>query len=196
MIIDADRLSGRRAYELLIDCIVPRPIAWITTVSSQGVPNLAPFSFFMGVTARPPTLAVSIAAKAVRTEAGRTFEDKHTLANLRASGELIVHIPSKQHGDQVRASGKDLPPDPAELAQLGFTDVQPGTWVDVPRLGEAAVAMECRVEQLVPVGAPAAHLVIARILGWHVDDALLRDGRIPVAGLDPLGRLGVDGFQE
>lgn len=195
--IDAATLSGRRAYQLLIDTIVPRPIAWVTTVSPEGVPNLAPFSFFTGVTARPPTLALSISQRGERAPDGaRTLHDKHTVANLRASGELIVHIPSRRHRDQVVASGEALPPDPRELVALGFSDIQPGTWVDVPRLGEAAVAMECRVEQIVPVGDPPVSLVLARVLGWHVREDLLVDGRIPAAGIDPLARLGVDGYQE
>ena len=195
--IDAATLSGRRAYQLLIDTIVPRPIAWVTTMSPDGVPNLAPFSFFTGVTARPPTLALSIAQRTERAPDGRrALHDKHTVANLRASGELIVHIPSRRHRDQVVASGEALPADPQELVALGFSDIQPGTWVDVPRLGEAAVAMECRVEQIVPVGEPPVSLVLARVLGWHVREDLLVDGRIPAAGIDPLARLGVDGYQE
>ena len=197
MKIDAADLSGKQAYHLMIDAIVPRPIAWVTTVSAEGIPNLAPFSFFMGVTARPPTLALSVAPRTIRRDEGsRTIVEKHTIENLRATGELIVHMPSRGQRAQVVASGEGLPRAQGELAALGLHDVVPGDWVDVPRLAGARVAMECRLEQLVPVGDPPTQLVLARILGWHVAAEALVDGRIPVAGLDPLARLGVDGYQE
>ena len=197
MMIESAEQSSRRAYQLMIDSIVPRPVAWVTTVSSTGVPNLAPFSFFTGVTSSPPTLALSITKRVVRgPDGGRHLEEKHTVQNLLANGELIVHIASRARRDQVVASSAELPADPRELEKLGFTDVVPGSWVDVPRLAALGVAMECRVDRIIPVGDPPVSLVLARILGWHVQDTLLQGGRIPVAGLDPLGRLGVDGYQE
>ncbi len=197
MKFEPESLSGGRAYQLMIDTIVPRPIAWVTTVSADGVPNLAPFSFFMGVTSRPPTLALSIAKRVRRGPDGsRTVEEKHTVQNLLATGELIVHVASRADRERVVASAADLPSDPRELETLGFDQVVPGTWVDVPRLADLGVAMECRVDRIIPVGEPASNLVIAQILGWHVQDGLVVEGRIPVAGLDPLGRLGVDGYQE
>lgn len=196
MIFEAAELSGGRAYQLMIDSIVPRPIAWVTTVSAGGVPNLAPFSFFSGVTSRPPTLSLSITKRVRRgADGGRQIEEKHTVQNLVATGELIVHVASRADRERVVASAAELPVDPRELQNLGFSDVVPGTWVAAPRLAELGVAMECRVDRIIPVGDPAVSLVLARILGWHVHDALLVDGRIPVAGLDPLGRLGVDGYQ-
>jgi flavin reductase (DIM6/NTAB) family NADH-FMN oxidoreductase RutF len=197
MMFEADALSGGRAYQMMIDSIVPRPIAWVTTVSKDGVPNLAPFSFFTGVTSRPPTLALSITKRVRRGPGGsRTVEEKHTVQNLQATQELIVHVASRANRERVVASAADLPSDPRELETLGFEHVVAGTWVDVPRLADLGVAMECRVDRIIPVGEPAVNLVLARILGWHVQDGLVVDGRIPVVGLDPLGRLGVDGYQE
>lgn len=126
--VPASDLSSRDAYFMLIDTVVPRPIAWTTTVGSDGVPNLAPFSFFMGVTGKPPTIAVSIAPKVVRHPDGtRDVEVKHTLANLRATGELIVHVAPAPERDRVAASAAALPRSAGELHDLGFTDVVPGT---------------------------------------------------------------------
>lgn len=193
--VPASDLSSRDAYFMLIDTVVPRPIAWTTTVGRDGVPNLAPFSFFMGVTGSPPTIAVSIAPKVVRHPDGtRDIEVKHTLANLRATGELIVHVAPAPLRDRVVASAAALPRSEGELHDLGFTDVVPGTWVGAPRLAELPVALECRVDRIVPVGHPATHLVLAEVLGWHVREDLFVDGRVPSAGFHPLARLGIESY--
>jgi len=195
--IDSSQLSARDAYFMLIDTIVPRPIAWVTTVSADGVPNLAPFSFFSGVTGRPPTLAISLAPRVDRhADGSRDVREKHTLANLRSTGELIVHVTPKERQAQVVASAVDRPPSASELTDLGFGPTESGTWVQVPRLVELPIAMECRVDRIIPVGHPATHLVLAEVLGWHVREALFVDGRVPSAAWGPLARLGVEGYGE
>jgi flavin reductase (DIM6/NTAB) family NADH-FMN oxidoreductase RutF len=195
--IAASSLSPRDAYFMLIDTIVPRPIAWVLTRSLDGIPNLAPFSFFSGVTGRPPTLVLSFSPRIDRDPDGtRSVREKDTLANLRATSQMIVHVAPRSRRAQVVASSDELPPRVTELTDLGFGEPVPGTWVDVPRLPELPVAMECRLDRIIPVGDPATHLVLGEVLGWHIREDLIREGRVPSASWEPLARLGVEGYQD
>ncbi len=193
----SSELSQRDSYYLLIDSIVPRPIAWVSTISAAGVPNLAPFSFFTGVSARPPTLALSISSLVTRDDSGvRHARPKDTLANLRETGEFIVHVVPGDHRQQVLRSAERHPPELDEIALLDL-ETQPGTWTAVPRIPSLPVAMECRLLRQVELGDPPTTLVIGEVLGWHVDEEVLgEDGRIYSARWQPLGRLGVEGFQD
>ncbi len=189
-------LSQREAYHLLIDSIVPRPIAWVSTLSAEGVPNLAPFSFFTGVSARPPTLALSIASLVTRAPDGsRQVRPKDTLANLRGNGEFIVHAVPSVCSSQVLRTAERHPPEVDEIDLVQFETV-PGSWTKPLRIPSLPVAMECRLLQEVPLGDPPTTLIVGEILGWHVDDAMVgEDGRVYSARWKPLGRLGVEGFQ-
>ena len=197
MDIPAEELSRREAYFLLIDSIVPRPVAWVSTCSGDGVPNLAPFSFFTGVTANPPTVLLSIASRVERGPDGaRTVRDKDTLANLRGSGEFIVHVSPRALLAEVMETSENHAPEVDEIGLVGFETV-PGSWVSVPRIASLPIAMECRLLQELDVGQPPTTVVIGEVLGWHVAEGL-RDaqGRISAADWGPLGRLGVDGYQK
>jgi flavin reductase (DIM6/NTAB) family NADH-FMN oxidoreductase RutF len=196
MLRSAVELSQREAYYLLIDSIVPRPIAWVTTVSASGVPNLAPFSFFTGVSAQPPTLAISIASRVTRGKDGaREVRPKDTLVNLRGTGEFIVHVAPGDCREQVLRSSENHPPEVDEIA-LCDLDTVPGSFTNLPRISSLPVAMECRLLREVGLGDPPTTLVIGEVLGWHIDDAMLgEDGRIYSEGWQPLARLGVEGFQ-
>lgn len=195
MITSAADLSGREAYLRLIDTIVPRPIAWVLTLSPEGVPNLAPFSFFNGVVARPPIVSVSVGAKRVREADGEPrFVDKDSTRNIRHHREFVIHLaPHGRAGDVDRtaedhAEGTNVP----DLLGL---ETAPSTWVSVPRLPALPIAMECRLHQIVPVGDPSASLILGEVLGWHVHDDLIdEEGRIAVQGWDPLARLGIDRY--
>ncbi len=193
----ASDLSRRESYFLLIDSIVPRPIAWVTTVSPEGVHNLAPFSFFTGLSAKPPTLVLCIATRVRKTGDGnREASPKDTLFNLRASGEFIVHVVPAALRSEVLRSAEDHPPEVDEASLLGL-ETTPGTWTDVPRLPALPVAMECRLVHELPLGEPPTTLVVGEVLGWHVDDAMVgEDGRVYSGRWDPLGRLGIEGFQD
>jgi flavin reductase (DIM6/NTAB) family NADH-FMN oxidoreductase RutF len=188
--VDARELSGREAYRWMVDTIVPRPVAWITSLSSEGVVNLAPFSYFSGVCSRPPTLAVSIANK-------RGGQPKDTLHNIRQRGEFVVHIAATQQAQQLNASAVEAPPTVSEAGLLGL-ELLPSARIDVPRLAEARVAMECRCSRIIDHGdGPGVGLVLGEILCWHVEPALLRkDGRLPAVNLDPLARLGGQDYAE
>ena len=188
-------LSGREVYQLMVDSIVPRPIAWVTTVAPDGVLNLAPFSFFSGVTARPPILSIAISSKAIEDDDGqRIFRPKDTTRNIVKRGEFVVHLAPAGLRSQVDASSENHPPGTDVAAALGLETV-PGEWVSVPRLRDAPIAMECQLETVVEVGTPSTHLILAEVMGWHVEDRLIDDeGRIWADRWGPLGRLGVDRY--
>jgi flavin reductase (DIM6/NTAB) family NADH-FMN oxidoreductase RutF len=189
MNFDPARLPPVDIYRLMIGLITPRPIGWISTVSPRGVPNLAPFSFFNGVAADPPTVVFS----AVNHRDGRP---KDTVVNVEASGEFVVNIASFELREAMNASAADLPYEVSELEGSGLTQV-PSERVRPPRVAEARAHLECVVHQIVRVGdGPlAANLVIGRVVFVHVDDQVFdRDGRIDPRLLDTIGRMGGDGY--
>jgi flavin reductase (DIM6/NTAB) family NADH-FMN oxidoreductase RutF len=160
--IDPATCSPLERYLLLIGTVVPRPIAWVSTIDDNGRPNLAPFSFFMGVTASPPTLAISI---------GHRPTPKDTLTNLRLNGQAVVHLVPPELGDECHASGGEYKAgvDEAEQSDLAWI---PADTVKAPRLERAQIALECRLSQEVPVGDPAAALIMLEVLIAHVDDSI------------------------
>jgi flavin reductase (DIM6/NTAB) family NADH-FMN oxidoreductase RutF len=194
MNIDASTLRGSALYDLLVDTVVPRPVAWVVTLSPDGVPNLAPFSFFNGVCARPPTLSVCVASKPVVQPGGaRAFVEKDTTRNARLHGHFTVHIAPAARREEVAGSATDHPAGTDVPALLGLA-LRPGAWSPVPWSPDLPIAMECRLARVVEVGDPTTHMLLGEILGWHLRDDLVReDGRVPT-DWDPLARVGVSGY--
>ena len=182
MVIDPSELDPQSVYKLLIGSVVPRPIAWTSTLSPEGVPNLAPYSFFTVASRNPPTLCVSVGER----PSGEPFP-KDTLRNVEETGEFVVNIVSLTLADAMYESSKDHAPGTDEFEEAGLTPV-PCEVVGAPRVGEAGVCMECRLDRIVPIGTD--HLVLGRVVRFHIrDDLHGATGRVDVAGLDPLGRL-------
>jgi flavin reductase (DIM6/NTAB) family NADH-FMN oxidoreductase RutF len=162
-------LDRRAAYRWLIGTVVPRPIAWITTVSVEGVVNLAPFSFFNGVTASPMVLSVAIAHRE---------PIKDTLRNLRATREAVVHIAPPARLADVHQSGGDYAASVSEVGELGLKTVA-STVVRPPRLADAPVAFECRLLQEIPVGEPATTLCLLEVVHLFAADGILAADGFP-----------------
>lgn len=176
-------LSPKDAYFLMTGCIVPRPIAWVTTLSGEGVLNLAPFSYFNGISTRPPLLGISVARR-------RDGSQKDTARNILASGEFVVHAVAVEQEETCVASGEDLPPDRSEVEHLGLTPVESAT-VAVPGIAEAPLRMECRLERCLELGDGPVDYVIGEVLAYRFREGVYSAER----GLDPsawvpLGRLG------
>ena len=185
MVIDPSELEPQSVYKLLIGSVVPRPIAWTSTLSPEGVPNLAPYSFFTVASRNPPTLCVSVGER----PSGEPFP-KDTLRNIRETGEFVVNIVSLPLANAMHESSKDHPPGADEFEEAGLT-AAPCEVVGVPRVGEARVSMECVLDRVVSIGTDS--LVLGRMVRFHIRDNLYAGtGRIDVAGLDPLGRLAGD----
>lgn len=185
MIIDPSKLDPQMVYKLLIGSVVPRPIAWVSSLSPEGVPNLAPYSFFTVASRNPPTLCVSIGER----EGGEP-SPKDTLRNVEETGEFVVNVVSLPLSNAMHESSKAHPPGADEFEAAGLT-AESCEVVAAPRVGEAAISMECELDRVLPVGTD--HLVLGKVVRVHVRDDLYGEtGRIDVAGLDPLGRLAGD----
>lgn len=181
MIIDPSKLDPKSVYKLLIGSVVPRPIAWISTVSREGIRNLAPFSFFTVASRQPPMLCVSVEP---RPDEGSA---KDTLGNIEETGEFVINIVSLPLSNAMYESSKSHPPEVDEFEAAGLTPA-PCEVVEAPRVGEAGVNMECLLDRMLTLGTD--HLVIGRMVRFHVRDELYQqNSRIDVANLKPLGRL-------
>ena len=184
MIIKPEELSVREVYQWMIGCIMPRPIAFVSTVSAQGVLNLAPFSYFNGVTSKPPTVCFAPA----RTRDGGK---KDTLINIEQTGEFVVNTVHEDLLEPMKRTAETFEPEVDEFSVAGLTPA-PSQRVKVPRVAEALISMECRLYRIVPIGAAeagAGFLVIGEVLLIHVADRILSQGQIDPAKLRPVGRL-------
>jgi flavin reductase (DIM6/NTAB) family NADH-FMN oxidoreductase RutF len=182
MELDPRKLKPESAYKLLIGCVVPRPIAWVSTVGPDGVNNLAPFSFFMGVCGEPPTVAFS--------SGPRLRDHKDTVRNVEHTGDFVVNVVDDDRAEQMNLSSGEYGPEVDEFALTGLT-AAPGIRVRAPRVVEAPVSLECRLDRIVPVGRGPHSLVLGEIVYFHVRDDVYdaATGRIDVGRLKPVGRL-------
>ena len=180
---DSAEIDHQQAYRLLIGSIVPRPIAWVSSMSADGVPNQAPFSFFTMVSHYPPMASISVGEREHRM--------KDTARNIVDTLGYVIHTVVEGWEEKMNASSANFAPGEDEFAAAGLATV-PSDLVDAPRLANAPVAMECRFDRLIDFGdAWVTHLVIGRILRWHVrEDLLLEDKYIDPHKLAPIGRLG------
>ena len=168
--------------------IVPRPIGWISTVSADGIANLAPFSFFNGVSDTPP--AVMFAANG-RINQGRL---KDTLTNVEATGEFVVNLATEALSDEMNATSASVDPEVDEFALAGLTGT-PSRIVKPPRVAQSPAQLECRYLQTVDLASSDPDIrnavVLGEVIGIHIaDEALTAEGRVDTALMRPLARLG------
>ena len=180
MQIDPAYLDAETAYRLLTGVVVPRPIAWVTSLSSGGVLNLAPFSAFTFVSPKPPMLAISVGRK------GGIYKD--TAQNILNNEEYVVHIADSSLMTAVHESSTEHPPDVSEVEELRLSTL-PGERIKVPRLAAAPVAMECRFRQCLEFGETRSRLIVGEVLVFHIRDGLLQNGKIETKALDPIARI-------
>ncbi|GIO67931.1 hypothetical protein J21TS3_27520 [Paenibacillus cookii] len=186
MMVSIDPLSQseRDNYKLLTGSIIPRPVAWVTTLAGNGKVNAAPFSYFNIVTADPPMISVSVQRK--------QGIPKDTASHAIREGEFVVHIGDELSVAKLNVTAASLPPNESELELAGLTAV-PSESVGVPGIAEAKIRMECVLERAIPLGgtpdSPAADLLIGRVVRFHVDDVVLDRGRILADVLRPVSRL-------
>jgi len=180
MRIDPAYLDPETAYRLITGVVVPRPIAWVTSLSATGVLNLAPFSAFMFVAPKPPMLAISVGRK------GKIYKD--TAQNILNNEEYVVHIADSSLMTAVHESSTEHPPDVSEVEELRLSTL-PGERIKVPRLAAAPVAMECRFRQCLEFGETRSRLIVGEVLVFHIRDGLLQNGKIETKALDPIARI-------
>jgi flavin reductase (DIM6/NTAB) family NADH-FMN oxidoreductase RutF len=180
MQIDPAYLDPETAYRLITGVVVPRPIAWVTSLSATGVLNLAPFSAFTFVSPKPPMLAISVGRK------GGIYKD--TAQNILNNEEYVVHIADSSLMKAVHESSTEHPPDVSEVEELRLSTL-PGERIKVPRLAAAPVAMECRFRQCLEFGETRSRLIVGEVLVFHIRDGLLNNGKIETEALDPIARI-------
>ncbi|MGW7547614.1 flavin reductase family protein [Streptomyces sp. NPDC054770] len=187
MIIDAAELDAAHAYKLLIGSVVPRAVAWVSTVSREGVANLAPVSFFTVVGRRPPMVSLTLQPLAD----GTTLKD--TYLNIRDTGQFVTNMATLPQADALHASAFEYEPGVDEFETLGLAKA-PSVVVSAPRVKEAPISFECVVDRIIPVGDDGVdHVVWGRVVRFHVrDDLYLERGRIDTAALPAVGRLAAE----
>jgi len=185
MIIDPRNHDPRSIYKLMIGSIVPRPIAFVSSISADGIRNLAPFSFFAGVSADPPVICF---CPMVRSSDGKK---KDTLQNIESTREFVVNVVSEELVGQMNLCSGEYPPDVDEFELSRLTPVE-SDLVRPPRVGEARVSMECRLRQIISVSERplGASIVLGEILRFHVQDALFDNFKIDPDQLRAVGRMG------
>jgi flavin reductase (DIM6/NTAB) family NADH-FMN oxidoreductase RutF len=184
LIVNPAEHDVRNVYKLMVGVIVPRPIAFVSTVSPEGIRNLAPFSFFTGISANPPTVCFS---PMIRSSDG---SGKDTLKNIEATKEFVINVVSEEISVPMNICSIEFPPDVDEFRESGLTPVE-SDLVKPPRVKESLVNMECRLVQVVHVSAKplGGSLVIGEILRFHIRDELFKDFRIDPDKLHPIGRM-------
>ena len=168
-------LAGREPYFLLTSLVVPRPIAWVSTVSETGVTNAAPHSYFNAISSDPWIVHF--------TSTG----EKDTLRNVRASGDFVINLVGRHLAEKMNFTAADFPPEESEFEWAGLEAV-PSSRVKSPRIGEAPVAFECRLEDIVSKGN--GNMVFGAVEMIHIDEDLFTNGRVDARKLKPIARLG------
>lgn len=179
---DFRSLGPRERYKLLIGTVVPRPIAWITTVDPNGRVNAAPFSFFNVLTADPPILAVGI-------ENHADMRMKDTAENIRLTEQFTVNIVDMKTVEAMDNTAIAFPPEVNEVEAAGLA-TRPGVSVISPWIAEAPVALECRRHMTLSLGR-SREIVLGEVLHLHMRADLVNDRlHVDQAGLDAVGRMG------
>ena len=186
MILNPDEFDAAQTYKLLISTIVPRAIGWISTLSTGGIANLAPFSFFTAVGRKPPILSISIQHRSD----GVTLKD--TYVNMRDTGEFVANLVTLRLATAMHKSAFEHAPEVDEFEATGL-EKAPSVIVRPSRVAVAPVAMECRVERIFTVGDFDDHVVWGRIVRFHIrDDLYLGEAHVDTAALAPVGRLAAE----
>ena len=185
MVVDARATGWLDTYKLMIGAIVPRPIAFVSTLSPEGIRNLAPFSFFTGVSASPPVICFC----PMRRRGSDPRKD--TLRNITTTREFVVNVVSEELAEQMNITSAEFPPEVDEFEAAGLTPI-PSDLVKPPRVKESHIHMECKLYLLVEVGGQdgSGNLVLGEVLRFHVDDRYVDDFKIDPEKLRAIGRMG------
>ncbi len=185
---DPAGMSVPDAHRLLLHCVAPRPIAFTSTLSAEGRPNLAPFSYFMAGGANPPSVVISPLTT-------RTGEPKDTLRNIQATGEFVINVATYAIRERMNQASAEYPPGVSEWEAAGFLPA-PSVRVRPDRVAECPLAIECRLHQVVTHGSGplSANYVIGEVLYFHVAADLLADGALDARQVDYISRMGADWY--
>jgi flavin reductase (DIM6/NTAB) family NADH-FMN oxidoreductase RutF len=186
MNVQPDQLPHREFYSILIGAVAPRPIAWVSTLH-DGCLNLAPFSFFNVLSAKPPLLGFSPSLRQVDEQPA----PKDTLRNIRETGEFVVNVVTFAVAEAMNLSSGDYDSLVDEFALAKLT-TRPSQVVRPPQVAESPISFECRLSRIIDFGAapPSGSLVMGEIVCVHLEESVLKDGRLDPDALDLIGRMG------
>jgi flavin reductase (DIM6/NTAB) family NADH-FMN oxidoreductase RutF len=178
-------------YGIILNSVAPRPIAWVSTLSASGQPNLAPFSFFNAVCIDPPLLAFAPGLRQPKQTTSPHGEPKDTLRNVRETKEFVVNIVTYDLLQQMNVTSGEYDPSINEFELAKVTPV-PSKLVRPARVAESPVSFECKLHQILDFSpAPtSSSLVIGKVVAIHVDDAHIKNGKLDRNSLDLVGRMG------
>jgi len=180
-IINPAEIESKQVYKLMTGSIVPRPIAWVSSVDANGTHNLAPFSYFTAVDDSPPTVLFCVGRR------GTDGNRKDTYHNVKSTGEFVVNFVSQDVAEAMVITAVEAPADVDEFARAGVTPIASDV-VAVPRVQESPIHFECKRTQIVDVGK--GHIVIGEVVRMHFDERVFRDGNyIDAEALRPVARL-------
>jgi flavin reductase (DIM6/NTAB) family NADH-FMN oxidoreductase RutF len=185
MIIDSQDLDAKSAYKLLIGSIIPRPIAWVSTQSVDGVGNLAPISFFTCVGRKPPRVSLSIQPKSD----GTTLKD--SFVNIRDTGEFVTNLATLPQVTALHRSAVEFEPDVDEFDAVGVAK-EPSSLVKPPRIKGAPIALECKVFHIFAAPDGLNHVVWGEVVAFYIRDDLYVNGRVDFGAIAPVGRLAAE----
>ena len=180
-------VSPHERYKLLIGLVIPRPIAWISTRSANGVANCAPFSFFNVFSEEPPLCVIGINP---RSDGAM----KHSLKNIRRTREFVVNLVDEATANAMHVSSREFAEDESEFEKAGLSEA-PAALVQHPRIAEAAACLECRLERVIEISG-TRQLVLGEILLVHARDGIIdpQTKRISEERYRPIGRLFADRY--
>jgi len=181
MELDLSSLDRRAAYKALISLIIPRPIALVSTLNAAGRVNLAPFSYFNGVSSAPPIVSIAVGSK----KAGR----KDTWTNIERTGEFVINAVVPELMDGVIVAATEYPPDVSEM-EIAKLEAAPSKKIGTPGVARSPIRMECTLYKIVEVEGSA--LILGRVVWVYVREDLWSDGRADPRKLTFVGRLGDD----
>jgi flavin reductase (DIM6/NTAB) family NADH-FMN oxidoreductase RutF len=183
--LDPAQIAPLDIYKLMIGMIVPRPIAFVSTIDAAGIRNLAPFSYFTACSSNPPVVCFCASVRS----GPRPHKD--TLENIRATGEFVVNIVSEEIAAQMNLCSAEVPPEVDEFELSGLTPMA-SDLVKPPRVAESKVQMECRLRQILVVSEKpgGGSLVLGDVLRFHIEESLLDGYKIDPEKLKAIGRMG------
>jgi flavin reductase (DIM6/NTAB) family NADH-FMN oxidoreductase RutF len=195
MNVSPSNLSHSELYGLLLNSVAPRPIAWVSTLSASGQPNLAPFSFFNCVCVEPPLLAFGPGLRPPKHSASEhgeiRGEDKDTLRNIREAKEFVVSVVTYELAEAMNLTSGEYEASVNEFELAGLENA-PSEIVRVPRVASSPVSFECKLYQILDFSPSpqSSSLVIGQIVSIHVNDAHMKEGKLDRNSLDLIGRMG------
>jgi flavin reductase (DIM6/NTAB) family NADH-FMN oxidoreductase RutF len=191
MIVNPSDLPHSELYGLLLNSVGPRPIAWVSTMSTSGALNLAPFSFFNAVCVDPPLLAFAPGLRPPKRPQPSDGEAKDTLRNIRETKEFVVNIVTYELAEAMNLTSGEYDASVNEFEVAKVTP-KPSKIVRPPRVSESSVSFECKLHQILDFSQrpTSSSLVIGQIVSIHIDDAHIKDGKLDRNSLDLIGRMG------